>query len=92
VYLLEKKHDYIKCLQLFLSGIRVGAEIMNTKEAQDQAFKWIRDKLHLLELAAPTSTQDKHVYETFKREVTQSLKIMVQFNPVATFILIEEKY
>jgi hypothetical protein len=92
VYLLEKKQDYIKCLQLYLSGIKVGTEVMTSKEAQDKTFKWIREKLHLLEGRASDSVAERHVFETFKREVTQSVKILVQFNPLATFHLIEEKY
>lgn len=55
----------------------MGTEILTSKEAQDKAFKWIREKLYLLEEKVANSIDDKHIFEAFKREVTQNVKIMI---------------
>lgn len=76
VYLLEKKEEYIKCLQMLLSDYRI-TETWTEELQAERVINWIKEKLQLLENRSSKSIVDKNIFEQFKREVTQNIKKIV---------------
>lgn len=50
VKLLEKKGDYVRCLQLFVEGMRY-SEYMSNRESAARVFSFIRERLEGFEKA-----------------------------------------
>lgn len=45
VKLLEKKEDYVQCLQLFVEGMKVNSYAASKRESVSHVFDWINNVL-----------------------------------------------
>ena len=45
VKLLEKKEDYVQCLQLFVEGMKVNSYAASKRESVGRVFDWINNVL-----------------------------------------------
>ena len=91
VYLLEKKEEYIKCLQMLLNEQNYDEGFSREMQAS-KVFSWIKEKLAVLEQRASLSVVDKNTFEQFKREVQQNIKRVVVLSPKETVALVDEKF
>lgn len=63
VKLLEMKGDYVKCLQLFVEGMRVRNYVAN-KDSANRVFQFIRERLNYFEQEARGDSNNDASLET----------------------------
>lgn len=93
VKLLEKREDYVQCLQLFVDGMGPKDKLNYNKEQIAKIFVWVENILDLLAakktVANPESTGKE---DKFKQEVFSNFKGLVNMDAAATFMLVDEKF
>lgn len=62
LFLLEKKEEYIKCLNMLLSASKPN-ESMTAEQQGEKVINWIREKVNLLEERSSRSIYDKNIFE-----------------------------
>ncbi len=62
LFLLEKKEEYIKCLNMLLSASKPN-ELMTAEQQGEKVINWIREKVNLLEERSSRSIYDKNIFE-----------------------------
>lgn len=90
--LLEKKEDYVTCLQLLVDGMKQN-EYSQNREAVERTFDWIHNILILLEArktdANPESTGKE---DSFRRQIMINFRGLIRLDPHLTVELIDDMF
>ena len=57
------------------------SEVYSSRQAREKTFKWISDKLALLESSSVRSKKDATLMTEFKSQVKDHLKSMIELDP-----------
>src|SRR5262249_32913648 len=90
IELLEKKQEFIKCLQLFMSGMKI-SEVYTSKQSLDKIFRRIWEKLVYLELQDQSVAFNAQLFDQLNKEIVSNCQKMIQFDTVKTVTIIDEK-
>jgi len=89
VKLLEKKEDYVQCLQLFVDGMKV-KEYASSRESVMRVFNWIEIILAKLEAKKTDANKESsHREDLFKKQILINFRGLINMSAEMTLDLID---
>jgi hypothetical protein len=93
VKLLEKKEDYVQCLQLFVDGMKVNSYAASKRESVSRVFDWINNVLDVFVAKKVSKNQEPTAAEdAFRRQIMVEFSGLLSMDAQLTFLLIDEKF
>lgn len=90
--LLEKREDYVQCLQLFVDGMQA-KEYSSNKEQVEKVFNWVENILYLLAAKKTAADPESSSREgAFRGRIMTDFIGLINMDAAKTFEVLDEHF